>query len=194
MNEYDPFSAKLEKLFADMDAAYERVAGQYDFHCRGCEDNCCLTRFYHHTWAEYFYLRQGFLGLPPEIQKVLGKKAENVIRETEAAEKRNAAPRVMCPLNSEGLCRLYGFRPMICRLHGMAHEMRPPGRNTVFGPGCEAFTKLTRGKDYIPFDRTPFYTQMARLESELKQGLGIHQKIRMTVAEMIINFHERNPD
>lgn len=185
---YAPFLADLEKKFADMDAAYENAAGRYGFHCRGCEDSCCLTRFYHHTWAEYLYLREGFSKLAPERQNALKKQAETAIRDTSAAEKENRLIRVMCPLNEDDLCSLYRFRPMICRLHGIAHELHPPGRNTVYGPGCDTFTKQTAGKNCIRFDRTRFYTEMARLESGLKQCLGIRDKIRMTVAEMIKDF------
>ncbi len=185
---YAPFLSDLERIFADMDAAYEKTAAQYGFHCRGCEDNCCLTRFYHHTWAEYLYLRQGFSALDLQKQEALKKQSEAVIREVSDAERQNQTIRVMCPLNENGLCILYRYRPMICRLHGIAHELHPPGRNTVCGPGCDAFTKQTAGKDCICFDRTPFYSEMARLESGLKQHLGIRDKIRMTVAEMIKDF------
>ncbi|MEE4355971.1 MAG: YkgJ family cysteine cluster protein [Desulfococcaceae bacterium] len=187
-----PFLAELENIYADMDAVYDRVAQQYAFHCSGCEENCCLTRFYHHTWAEYFYLRQGFSSLPPDMRKSLKKKAAEVLKKTQKAEEKGLPPRIMCPLNAENLCTLYRFRPMICRLHGMAHELHPPGRNTVYGPGCEAFTKQTEGKNYIPFDRTPFYIRLAKLESDLKQAIEIKEKIKMTVAEMIIHFYERN--
>ncbi len=185
---YAPFLAELEKIFADMDAVYEKAAAYYGFHCRGCEDNCCLTRFYHHTWAEYMYLGQGFSELAPEKQNTLKQQAETVILETASAEKENRLIRVMCPLNRDGLCTLYRFRPMICRLHGIAHELHPPGRSAVYGPGCDAFTKQTAGKEYICFDRTQFYAQMARLESDLRKELGIARKIRMTVAEMIKDF------
>jgi len=185
---YVPFLAEAEKIFADMDAAYEKTAASYGFHCRGCADNCCLTRFYHHTWVEYLYLRQGFSELAPEKQKALKQQAETVMQETAFAERENRQIRVMCPLNEHGLCILYRFRPMICRLHGIAHELHPPGRNTVYGPGCEEFTKQTAGKDCIPFDRTRFYSEMARLESALRKQMGIADKIRMTVAEMTKDF------
>ncbi|MGE0086888.1 MAG: hypothetical protein AB7S75_20980 [Desulfococcaceae bacterium] len=185
---YERFLEELESIFADMDAAYEKVAAQYGFHCSGCEDNCCLTRFYHHTWLEYLYLQHGFSELAPEKQDLLKIQAETVIMEMASAERENQLIRVMCPLNENGLCILYKFRPMICRLHGIAHELHPPGRKAVYSPGCDAFTKQTAGKDYICFDRTRFYSEMASLESGLKQHIGIRNKIRMTVAEMIKDF------
>ena len=63
-----PFIERLKTLYADMDAAYQAAADHYGFHCDGCLDNCCLTRFYHHTHLEYLILRQGFLSLPREAR------------------------------------------------------------------------------------------------------------------------------
>jgi len=59
-----PFLDALETLFAAMDTAYEKVAEACGFHCDGCGDSCCQTRFYHHTLLEYLYLRKGWQALP----------------------------------------------------------------------------------------------------------------------------------
>jgi len=75
---------------------------------------------------------------------------------------------------------------MICRLHGIPHELKRPGQNPVYGPGCGAFDRRCGGKGYLKFDRTPFYRDMAMLEQEVKQTLGVAGKFRMTVAEMIL--------
>jgi hypothetical protein len=50
-------------FYADMDRAYAEVADRYGFHCNGCADSCCLTRFYHHTLLEYLYLAEWVRGL-----------------------------------------------------------------------------------------------------------------------------------
>ena len=94
--------------------------------------------------------------------------------------------RLWCPLNDDGLCTLYHFRPMICRLHGIPHELQKPGQSPVYGPGCETFDRRCGHKGYLKFDRTPFYRQVAMLEQEVKRAMGFDGKIRMSVAEMIL--------
>ncbi len=173
-----------------MDKAYENIAGKYGFGCTGCVDNCCLTRFYHHTWIEYFYIKEGYFSLDHKVRHNVKKRARHVISETKKLEKRGLPVKIMCPLNEGGKCILYEYRPMICRLHGIAHEFSPPGRPPVFGRGCHEFEKQTKGKNYIKFDRTPFYMDMAGLEGELRAGLGITRKIKLTIAEMTESFYE----
>ncbi|MCU0590907.1 MAG: hypothetical protein MUC57_05475 [Desulfobacterales bacterium] len=96
----------------------------------------------------------------------------------------------MCPLNEAGRCGVYAHRPMICRLHGIPHELHPPGRAPQapqLGPGCAEFHRLCGRAVYHPFDRTPLYAELARLESEFQQALGPRRKIRMTIAEMLLD-------
>lgn len=181
----DPFLERLQKLYADMDASYAAVAENYGFHCSGCVDNCCRTRFYHHTHLEYLYLRQGFRRLSRDLRRDIRQRAAEVRRETALLEKTGGPIRLMCPLNAEGLCLLYPHRPMICRLHGLAHELHRPDLEVSYGPGCDAFTRQSEGKGYRPFDRTPFYMRMARMEAELKQAADITRRLKMTIAEMI---------
>lgn len=175
----------LAQLFSQMDAAYNAVADAYGFHCHGCVDNCCYTRFHHHTLLEYLYLKKGLEILEPSIQMQVFEQAGDVVEATRAAEEKGQTPRIMCPLNHEGLCLIYAYRPMICRLHGMAHELRKPGQNPLRSEGCDLFTELTGTMDYIPFDRTPFYMEMARLERNLREASGVTDRLKLTIAEMI---------
>ncbi|QTA79416.1 Uncharacterized protein dnl_16860 [Desulfonema limicola] len=183
----DPFLEQLKKVYIKMDAAYNNAAAHYGFECRGCPDNCCLTRFFHHTVLEYAYVKKGFFLLKPEIQEDVKKSASDVCRKTSELQKENKEIRLMCPLNFKGLCQIYEYRPMICRLHGIAHELHWSGKIT-YGPGCGAFTDHTKGMNYYKFDRTPFYIEIADLENELKKRAGIASKIKMTIAEMIETF------
>ena len=171
-----------------MDREYDRAATHYQFRCDGCPDNCCLTRFHHHTYLEYFYLLGAFEKLETSQQNEIIARAEAICRETVRAEKKGQPVRLMCPLNADDLCRLYPFRPMICRMHGIPHELRKPGRQVTRGPGCSTFDERCAGKRYVKFDRTPFYAAMAKLESEFKQAAGLEGRIKMTVAEMIISI------
>ncbi|MCD6185012.1 MAG: hypothetical protein J7K84_04375, partial [Deltaproteobacteria bacterium] len=179
---------RLEEIYAHMDEKYNKAAEYYGFTCTGCLDNCCLTRFYHHTLLEYFYIKKGFSNLNADIRSDGKTKALAVIELTAEADKNKETARVMCPLNLDGLCLIYPFRPMICRLHGISHELNIPGRGINRGPGCDDFMKLCNSKEYYKFDRTPFYIKMAALEKDLKETAGITKKIKMTIAEMIINW------
>ncbi|MDM8549351.1 hypothetical protein QUF72_04700 [Desulfobacterales bacterium HSG2] len=185
MDNYAPFSEKIRMLYTAMDQKYKAVADYYGFHCTGCRENCCLTRFYHHTFSEYFYLLEGYKTLTSEKRATVKEIAREVCRKMTDADKKGQTARFMCPLNSDGLCLLYAYRPMICRLHGIPSELRRPGQNAAYSPGCEAFTAECGGKDYFKFDRTPFYVEMAGMEAELRRVTGISQKLRMTVAEML---------
>ena len=55
-------------------------------------------------------------------------------------------------------------------------------------PGCGAFSEQHFDKSYFKFDRTPFFMEMAMLEKEFKQAVGLSQKFKMTVAEMLETF------
>ena len=175
-------------LFGRMEKAYDEVATAYGFKCKGCEENCCWTRFYHHTLLEYLYLYQGFFRLPSDEQTRLQQVASRVNRSMAVVDKHGRTLRSMCPLNLDGHCTLYFYRPMICRLHGIPHEMRRPGSALVRSPGCGDFDQQCGQKAYILFDRTPFYTEMAQCEQALRQALDFKQRIKLTVAQMIAGF------
>jgi len=192
-HEYRALLKRLTNLLAEMESAYEAVAEQYGFRCKGCEDNCCLTRFHHHTLLEVLYLANGLESLNRADRFRLTKQAASVAQRADEADRRGMSVRLMCPLNEGGRCRLYGYRPMICRLHGIPHELHRPGGNVTRHPGCDAFFDQCRkgGKtEYIRFDRTPFYRAMAILEKELRQETGYTEKIKLTIAQMLIAITE----
>jgi len=183
------FFDRLQNIFADMDRIYGIAAQDYGFFCQGCEDNCCLTRFHHHTYLEYLFIRSGFDDLEPPQRNVIRAQAEEVCRQTELADNQGLSVRLMCPLSDDGMCTLYHYRPMICRLHGIPHELQKPGQSIIHGPGCGAFEERCSDKSYFKFDRTQFYFEMARLENEFKQAAGLTGRIKLTIAEMIHETH-----
>ena len=180
------FFDRLQRIFSAMDRQYAEVSKHYGLHCDGCEDNCCRTRFYHHTHLEYLYIHAGLNKLGHQRQRELQSRAAMVCRATEKADEKAMPVRLMCPLNFDGRCTLYKHRPMICRLHGISHELRKPGQNAIRRPGCGMFDLRCSDKSYRKLDRTPFYFEMAKLESDLKQAVGLSGRVKMTIAEMII--------
>jgi Fe-S-cluster containining protein len=181
------FMERLRRIYAAMDRDYAQAAAGYGFVCDGCEESCCRTRFHHHTLLEYLCLHEGVSALPAERREQIKKKAAAVAAQHARDLAAEADTKPFCPLNDAGRCGLYADRPMICRLHGIPHELRPPGRSPQVGPGCAEFHRRCARAAYHPFDRTPLYTELARLESELQQVLGQRRKIRMTIAEMLLD-------
>jgi len=180
------FIERLKQIYVAMDQAYSTAAGHYDFNCDRCWDNCCRTRFYHHTVIEYTYIIEGLKTLTLKKQNQIKSRAMAILNKTARVDDQAAPVRPMCPLNFDERCILYPYRPMICRMHGIPHELKKPGQKTIYGPGCATFDRRCGHMDYFTFDRTPFYLELARLEQAVKQALGITDKFRMTVAEMII--------
>ncbi len=186
-NIYTPFFERLKALYVDMDSYYGNAADYYGFDCKGCMENCCLTRFYHHTHIECLYLLEGLSFLAKKKQIETTKKAADYNKKAIESDVKKKQARQMCPLNFDGLCILYNYRPMICRLHGVSHELKKPGRDIIYSPGCGEFTRQCENKAYFSFDRTPFYIKMAQLEKDLKLKFGFTKKFKNTIAQMITN-------
>jgi hypothetical protein len=74
---------------------------------------------------------------------------------------------------------------MICRLHGIPHELNHPVKGRAMGPGCQEFVIQCGEKSYLPFDRTPLYRELADLEKSFRQATGLNVKMKMTIAEML---------
>jgi len=185
-----PFFIRLQKIYSNMDEQYRQTAEYYGFNCRGCDDNCCMTLFFHHTYLEFFYLMEGIDALPPDIRESLFEKAKDANKKTAEMEKKRAAFRLMCPLNVDGLCLLYDRRPMICRMHGIPHELKTPGGQIKSGAGCDAFSNQCGSKKHFRFDRTPFYIEMSNLEKALKQKFNISLKFKKTITRMLVEKNE----
>lgn len=180
-----PLLNSLATLYHDMDKAWHQVADAYAFQCNGCEDNCCRSLFFHHTHIEKAYLLFGFDELDENTQKnILGRAAE-YCRRVFSDESPRRGLKLMCPVNADGSCRLYRFRPMICRLHGLPHEVRQPGRPIVTGQGCAAggFENLL----YRTFDRTPYYQRMAILEADFRRLYRKTKRVKETIAQMLVS-------
>jgi Fe-S-cluster containining protein len=189
--------AAVAAVMSDMERAYDKIASHYGFVCRGCEQSCCRTVFYHHTYAEFMLLETGLRSLQRAAFKgVLERALEaQACLERQRVDTAAGALRVMCPLNQAGRCLLYAQRPMICRLHGIPHRLRRPDGHLVSGPGCHQFDALSaealRPKALCGeagsrrLDRTPFYQRLAQVEQQLRQRIETPMRLKMTLAEWL---------
>jgi hypothetical protein len=181
-----PCVSEVEVLFGDMDLAYEKSAARFGFQCSGCTDNCCKSLFFHHTLAEWLYLQWGITRFESGKIQDLRARAADVKDRMDRQSTADSPPGIMCPANVEGLCEIYPFRPMICRLHGIPNVLRLPNGNRIEGPGCDAFLNRGNPQKAEALDRTPFYRRLAAIEKKLRQSIGYQMKIKKTVAELIL--------
>lgn len=175
----------LVSLYELMDHTWDKVAALHHFTCNGCEDNCCRSLFFHHTHIEKAYLLHGFQELTVHKRKKILDRAKTYCQETFSHSSEIKSKKIYCPANEAGLCLLYRYRPMICRLHGLPHELNRPGSGPVRGEGCDA--GRFDDKTYVKFDRTPFYQQMGQIEMVFRRDKNIFSKIKETVAQMLVS-------
>lgn len=187
MTDIPKYFTPLVRLYHEIDNAWNQVARKYGFQCNGCEDNCCLSLFFHHTHAEASFLQFGFQALPFQDREHIFSLSRDYCRRTFSKTAENhyppASKKIPCPLLNMDRCRLYEFRPMICRMHGLPHELHKPGFDVIKGLGCDA--GKFNDRTYIPFDRTPFYKQMAGIEMNFRQLTGKTGKIKKTIAQIL---------
>ncbi|MBF0553933.1 MAG: hypothetical protein HQK96_05165 [Nitrospirae bacterium] len=199
-----PFIDKLSGIFRASDALYLKsqnhyltigTTGEEPFSCAGCSDNCCTTVFYHYTLIEYFFLAEGLSKITdPVMAEAIGERSQAYYMEIVRNPFKTDSLRIMCPLNFHGKCVIYGNRPLICRVHGVPSSLSQPGKTTQHWDGCKRFLELHGGEDFpVVIDRTPFYTQIAALEGQLRKEMVFFQKYKKTIAEMIIDFIRDEP-
>ncbi|MGM0417204.1 MAG: hypothetical protein ACQEQS_00635 [Thermodesulfobacteriota bacterium] len=181
----DYYFSRLRDIYAEMQKRYSIVADALNFTCEGCNDNCCYTHFKHHTVIEYLYLMEGLYTLDESARAEVVDKARKISEYTAEAEDSGENIRILCPVNKDGFCLLYGYRLMICRLHGTAHYFDTP-KGRVEGPGCYRFEELSAEMKSVPMlDRTDIYRDLAYLEMELRKNTDINVKFKYSIAEMI---------
>ncbi len=175
-----------------MDKAYDKTASHYGFKCNGCEDNCCKSFFYHHTYIEKDYLLNKANKFSRDKKVSLKKQAEQYLKAIALNIQDTKNEKPLCPLNKKDKCILYNQRPMICRLHGVPHHLNIPGREIKQNPGCDAGKPFFDSKDYYSFDRIPYYKEMAKIEKEYREVFsksGVKSaKIKQTIAHMLLDL------
>lgn len=186
----DKYLQRIREIFSAIDTVYTAAMNHYGFSCEGCRENCCVTKFHHHTLIEELYLAEGLKMLDEDTRKTVLARAEKTVMI------HNSSPgdvEAMCPLNKKGLCILYEHRPMICRIHGVPYELYKRDMSVEYGIGCNRFMSgmANREMKYFPLNRTMFYVEMARLEKELREHLGSTESYSKTTAEMILSVFNK---
>jgi Fe-S-cluster containining protein len=189
----DDFSKRMRDIYDVMDEAYDKVQRHYGFSCEGCTDNCCTQRFHHHTLAEYYYLLEGLKQADPELVRQIMRKAGVVVESYEKERGLGEMLPLMCPINFDGLCRIYEHRPMICRMHGLPHRFKRPDGREERGGGCARFSDEHPKVDWT-VDRTKAYAGLAKVEAEIRRRTLIRDRVKLTTAEMLIDLLERDPE
>ena len=134
-----PYFEQYEALVAKADAAFERVRADYP-ECVRCRQECadCCYAIFDLSLIEALYINHRFTETMAEDERVaLLEKANRTDRQLvrikreaarAAADGQDEASvlahlaelRVRCPLlNDRGLCDLYAYRPITCRLYGI---------------------------------------------------------------------------
>lgn len=184
--------ARLADLYERMQQAYADCAGEAGLTCDGCETNCCTSFFQHHTHIEWAYLWRGLHALDAGRRNLFVERAGRYVEEARRSMAVGTPPSAMCPLNEDGRCALYAWRLMICRMHGTRNMMVLPNGEKRLFTGCVRFTALPcsspENDAACPtLDRTPFYRELAALETEfLQRARRPMPRVDLTLAEMIV--------
>jgi len=137
--DFTPYFKKYEEISSTADELFLRV--QKDFpECVKCEIKCedCCNALFDLTLIEAIYINHQF------NNKFKGKEREQLLEKSNSADRKTyqikkkayqdkesgknevdilmemAVERVRCPLlNRDGMCDLYEYRPITCRLYGI---------------------------------------------------------------------------
>ncbi|WP_027723146.1 hypothetical protein [Maridesulfovibrio zosterae] len=179
---------KLDSLYERMASAYAETSAKIELSCEGCEQNCCTSYFQHHTYVEWIYLWQGMNKLPEAKRNEYIERSQDYVRNANAMLENGVRPKIMCPLNDNGLCGVYKHRLMICRMHGVVNTLQQPNGRQLSFPGCFKCQDLTKDMADVPVvNRTPLYKELVALEiGLLGNKIRTMPKVDYTLAEMIV--------
>ncbi len=179
---------RIEEIYTAMETAYDKVAAELDFSCRGCPDNCCDSYFLHHTYIEWSYLWLGVGELDNGKQQQIFARAHDYVIRAERDLQQGRRPQIMCPLNENGLCIIYKHRLMVCRTHGVPATLtRPDGKMLRF-PGCfRCQEQRGENKNTPVVERTPMLQRLAILENDyLNNQRQRYPRVKLNIAEMLV--------
>jgi len=115
----ESYKSFIDELDKELAVYFEKQA---DYICckKGCSA-CCEKGDYPLTEIELYYLMQGYSKLDNDIKTVVQENCKNMIKGE------------VCPFLINKECSVYAYRPIICRVHGLAYEIK---NNKVKLPYC----------------------------------------------------------
>ena len=123
MNFYQEFLRELDSRLEKF-----RVAQQNYIVCKeGCS-SCCESGDYPLSRIELEYLMQGFISLDNEKKAIVQSNVKNMV------------PHGICPFLIDKKCSVYPWRPIVCRVHGLAYLVK---ESVVKVPYC-----VNEGKNF----------------------------------------------
>ena len=98
-------------FLVDLDKRLEQYFGLHKEHincCPGCS-SCCETGDYPLSQIELEYLMQGYAVIPDKDKIQVQDNIKNIVKGG------------ACPFLIDKRCSVYPYRPIICRVHGLAY-------------------------------------------------------------------------
>lgn len=123
MNKYESFLIDFDRK---LEGYFKRDAGFV--HCKSGCSACCERGDYPISQLELEYIMQGFIALNNELKLQVQENIKTIQKGGK------------CPFLIDKKCSIYPYRPIICRVHGLAYLCK---NNTVKVPYC-----VNDGKNY----------------------------------------------
>lgn len=179
---------RLCGLARSVDDAFSAIREKFPtcMECRsGCSD-CCRARL-SISRVEETLLRRGLAQMSESVRHELARAARDEDRE-------------MCPaLDSRGRCRVYAWRPLICRSYGVPLRRRRevPLVNPPIIDVCDKNFRNTRLKT-LPvadvLDQTDLDAAVAEIDAQYCEQNGLPIGERVPIAQILANPGPGTPE
>lgn len=170
---------RLEALYVMVDRTYAEFVTAQGLSCGQCgQASCCRVDLMIHTHIEQAYLMHGIAGLTSKHRREALDRC--VALEASQPEDRG------CALRGGGACRVYPWRPLICRLAGPLYIIRYPDGRVREGDGCPQLMSASPNRGAPPMDRTPLFREMSLLEREVVNRIGARAR-PTTISRMALD-------
>lgn len=209
---YHDLTTRYRKLLEEVDGWFRRSATLFpdQVHCTDGCSHCCRGLF-DITLLDALLVQEGFQHLPDEVCNELCCRAESIVASMrlvlpdfsppwllnmypedyydDVMPDEDETPCVL--LDQDGLCRIYAYRPMTCRLHGIPH-LDTDG-TVLFDEWCSLNFVGTDPctRDELRFHFTEIFTQEQLLFRELTRrllGSPVNELDTVIPAALLIDF------
>ena len=129
------FKQYAEILKINLDKCFDDQK-EFLFCNAGCSF-CCVINSYPISKLEYEYIRIGLSTLTASMKKLVAEMAFDVKEQYELFLKQGSKGKFTytCPFLFEKTCKIYEYRPVVCRTHGLAY-INPNNPETCHYPCC----------------------------------------------------------